>query len=77
MNCSQSDRLWKTNEFNHSQSLDTNPCGTFQRALGATVPASFSKTDVTAYKPSDGEKKAVLLFKGGRDIHVGKILKVS
>ena len=39
----------------------------------------FRKADGTPYKPSDTEKKAMLLFKGGEDMktlfqHVGKVL---
>ena len=39
----------------------------------------FRKADGTGYTPTDNEKKAMLLFKGGKDMkslfeHVGKVL---
>ena len=42
----------------------------------------FRKADGTPYKPSDAEKKAMLLFKGGEDIktlfqHVGKVFDTN
>ena len=42
----------------------------------------FHKADGTPYKPSNAEKKTMLIFKGGEDMktffqHVGKVLDVS
>ena len=66
------------------QGLDANPGGTLQRfqdyveRLELLFQLVFRKADGTPYNPSDGEKKAMLLFKGGADMknlfqHVGKV----
>ena len=66
------------------RSLDANPSGTLQRFQAYTERMEllfqlvFRKADGTPYKPSDAEKKAMLLFKGGEDMktlfqHVRKV----
>ena len=68
------------------KSLDANPGGTFQRfhveRLELLFQLVFRKADATAYSPSDGERKAMLLFKGGRNMmelfqNVGKIVNTD
>ena len=70
------------------RSLDTNPGGTLQRFQAYTERMEllfqlvFHKADGTPHKPSDAEKKAMLLFKGGEDMktlfqHVGKVFDID
>ena len=65
------------------QSLDANPGETLQKLederMELLFQLVFCKADGTAYEPSDGEKKAMLLFKGGPDMknlfqHIGKVI---
>ena len=66
------------------KSLDANPGGTLQRLqdyierMELLFTLIFRKADGTAYEPSNTEKKAMLLFKGGPDMknlfqHVGNV----
>ena len=56
------------------KSLDVNPGATLQRfqeyveRLELLFQLVFRKADGTACPPSDGKKKVMLLFKGGRDM---------
>ena len=56
------------------RALDVNPGGTLQHfqayieRMELLFQLVFRKADGTAYKPSDAEKKAMLLFKGGEDM---------
>ena len=65
------------------QALDANPGGTLQKyndyveCIELLFKLIFRKSDGTAFVPSDGEKKAMLL-EGGKDmknlfLHVGKV----
>ena len=68
------------------QALDANPGGTLQRfkdyidRIELLFTFAFrNPADGTAFAPTDAEKKAMLLFKGGKDMknlfnHVGKVL---
>ena len=67
------------------KALDANPGGTLQRfrdyaeQMELLFQLIFRKADGTPYDPSDKEKKAMILFKGGKDMknlfhHVGKVL---
>ena len=66
------------------QALDANPGGTLQKyndyveRIELLFKLIFHKSDGTAFVPSGGEKKAMLLLKGGKDMknlfqHVGKV----
>ena len=70
------------------RSLDANPSGTSQRFQAYTERMEllfqlvFRKADGTPCKPSDAEKKAMLLFKGGEDMktlfqHVRKVFDIN
>ena len=70
------------------EALDANPGGTLQRfqeyveRIKLLFQLVFRKADGTAYTPSDGEKKAMLLFKGGNDMkslfqHVGQVTQTD
>ena len=67
------------------KALDTDPGGTAKRfaeyveQMKLLFELVFRKQDGTAYAPTDKEKKAMMLLKGGRDMrtmyeHVGKVL---
>ena len=67
------------------KSLDANPGGTldllskYVDRIKLIFDLAFRKADGTVYTPSDKEKKAMLLFRGGDDMkslfqHVGKVL---
>ena len=67
------------------KALDANPGGTLQKfnhyteRIELLFELVFRKADGTGYSPTDREKKAMLLFKGGDDMrnifrHVGKVL---
>ena len=67
------------------QILDANPGGTLQKfteyleQIELLFQLTFRKTDGSSFEPSDNDKKAMLLFKGGKDMktlfkHVGKVL---
>ena len=67
------------------KSLDTDPGGTLKRfdeyveQMKLLFELAFRKADGTPYDPTDKEKKAMLLLKGGKDMrtlydHVGKVL---
>ena len=75
------------NNFNIDafNALGANPGGTLElfkdytEQLELLFQLVFRKADGTPYDPSDKEKKAMLLFKGGKDMknlfqHVGKVL---
>ena len=47
-----------------------------------TTISAFRKSDRTSFDPTDADKKAMLLFKGGKDMknlfqHVGKVLQTD
>ena len=67
------------------QSVDANPGATLQKFHDYTeqikllFQLTFRKSDGTAFEPSDSDKKAMLLFKGGKDMknlfnHIGRVL---
>ena len=67
------------------KSLNTDPGGTMKRfneyveQMKLLFQLVFRKSDGTSYTPTDEEKKALLLYKGGKDMrnlyeHVGKVL---
>ena len=67
------------------QIIDANPGGTLQKfteyieQIELLFQLTFRKTDGSYFEPSDNDKKAMLLFKGGKDMktlfkHVGKVL---
>ena len=67
------------------KSLDTDPGGTLKRfkeyvdQMKLLHQLVFRKSDGTPYDPTDSEKKALMLLKGGKDMknlydHVGKVL---
>ena len=55
-------------------SADADPGGTLKRfneyveQMKLLFALVFRKSDGTAYEPSDTEKKAMILFKGGKDM---------
>ena len=66
------------------KSLDANPGGTLElfdkytERMSLIYELAFRKSDGTPYEPTDKEKKAMLLFRGGDDMrdlfqHVGKV----
>ena len=68
------------------KSLDTDPGGTKKRfteyveQMKLLFQLVFRKQDGTAYAPTDAEKKALMLFKGGKDMrnlyeYVGKVVE--
>ena len=68
------------------KSLDTDPGGTLKRfkeyvdQMKLLHQLLFRKADGTPYTPTDAEKKALMLLKGGKDMkilydHVGKVLE--
>ena len=67
------------------KALDAKPGGTLQKfnhyteRIELLFELVFRKADGTGYSPTDREKKAMLLFKGGDDMrnifrHIGKVL---
>ena len=66
------------------KSIDANPGGTLElfekyiERMALIYELAFRKADGTPYEPSDKEKKAMLLFRGGDDMkdlfqHVGGV----
>jgi vesicle coat complex subunit len=66
------------------KAMDANPSGTLKRfreyidQLKLYFTLVFRKADGTAYEPSDAEKKAITIIKGGNDMktlfeHVGEV----
>ena len=54
-------------------------CKAYTEKMELLFQLVIHKADGTPYKPSDAEKKAMLIFKGGEDMkilfqHVGKVL---
>ena len=69
----------------HFKSLDTDPGGTLKRfteyvdQMKLLFQLVFRKADGTSYEPTDHEKKALMILKGGRDMknlfeHVGMVV---
>ena len=69
-------------------SVDANPGATLQKfddyveQIELLFQLTFRKSDGTSFDPSDSDKKAMLLFKGGKDMknlfhHVGKVLQTD
>ena len=67
------------------KTLDADPGGTLQRLnkyvdrMKLLFDLVFRKNDGSAYDPSEKEKKAMMVFRGGEDManlfqHVGKVL---
>ena len=70
------------------QSVDANPGATLQKfddyveQIELLFQLTFRKSDGTSFDPTDADKKAMLLFKGGKDMknlfqHVGKVLQTD
>ena len=70
------------------KALDANPGGTLERftkyveRIELIFDLAFRKSDGTPYKPTETEKKAMLLFRGGDDMQelfkcVGKVLSTD
>ena len=68
------------------KALDANPGGTLELfnkyvdPIKLVFDLAFRKADGTPYQPTDREKKAILLFRGGDDMkdlfqHVGGVLE--
>ena len=68
------------------QSVDANPGATLQKfqdyieQIELFFQLTFRSSDGNSIDPSDKDKKAMLLFKGGKDMknlfqHVGKVLE--
>ena len=70
------------------KAIDANPGGTLElfnkyvERMRLIFDLAFRKADGTPYEPTDKEKKAMLLFRGGDDMrdlfhHVGKIVEAD